>query len=273
MNTLSNREQTRFILLCCCLCTLLMIFSGIPVRAQDRGNPSWYVRVVPYLWLSSIDGAETLGEEPGERIVGDFYVPVEDTVLEANWALRCEVGRGRVRGILNLSNARMQNPTVATRTSDTTVTAPADHDFNWFTGELFIATQVGSFTQSHGIEVYAGGRYVRQKQDLTVSGASNGTQNIKETWFEPVIGSRIYSKLGDRFWAMFHSDLGGFGVGSNFTWTMGGELGFELSKYADITMRYNYQEVEYDNEKEGVDRYIWDNGVQQGWYFGLVFKF
>jgi hypothetical protein len=78
--------------------------------------------------------------------------------------------------------------------------------------------------------------------------------------------------MGQRFWTMFNTDIGGFGIGANATFTLGGELGFRVVKFLDLTMRYNYQETEYDNEKAGAGRYAWHNAAQQGWFFGLVLK-
>ena len=98
------------------------------------------------------------------------------------------------------------------------------------------------------------------------------TETITETWFDPVIGSRFFVEMGRRFWATFNGDIGGFGVGSDFTWSMGGELGFRVFGPLDISGRYNYQEIDYDNRKDGADAYRWSNGVQQGWFFGAIIK-
>ena len=83
---------------------------------------------------------------------------------------------------------------------------------------------------------------------------------------------RLYSELGRRFWAAFNTDIGGVSVGAGFAWTLAGELGFRVAGPLDLTMRYNYQEADYDNKKEGAATYVWSNGVQQGWLFGLVLK-
>jgi hypothetical protein len=156
---------------------------------------------------------------------------------------------------------------------DTSIKVDGADDFTWLTGELYGALQIGPFTESYGFEVYTGLRYVRHDEDVTRNEGSEAiTRNVKETWVEPVLGGRIFTELGKRWWAQFHSDIGGFGVGTDFTWTLGGELGFRIAKPIDITMRYDYQEIEYSNEKAGADRYIWSNGVQQGWYFGLALK-
>jgi hypothetical protein len=250
-----------------------MFFASQRAHAQDRGNPNWYVRIVPYLWYSNIGGEKTLGEEPGENFVGDYHFPVESDVLKNSWALRAEVGKGRFRGIFNLSNANMQDPAELTSTSNPSVTLPGHYDFTWDTGELFGAVQTGSFKQNIAIELLAGFRYVRHQQKIAFDAQANASDiDLTESWIEPAIGGRFYAELGRRFWSMFNTDIGGFGIGSNATFTLGGEVGFRIVNFLDLTMRYNYQETEYDNEKTGADRYAWHNAVQQGWFFGLVFK-
>lgn len=251
---------------------ILIISLGNFLAAQDRGNPNWYVRVAPYLWYSNLAGSETLSLPPADNIVGDFRVPVGDKVLKNNWAGRFELGKARVRGVLNISRANSKNPSQAISLSDSSDTHPVHYDFTWFTTEAFAAVQIGPFKENFAFELYGGGRYVNQKQNVAATDGSNTNISINETWVEPLFGFRLFSELGKRWWASFHTDLGGFGAGSEYTWTLGGELGLRVVKFLDVSMRYNYQETEYNNKKEGSQRYTWDDAVQQGWFFGLIFK-
>jgi hypothetical protein len=247
---------------------LLAIFSQSGA-AQDRGNPDWHFTLAPYLWFSNLNGAQTLGLPHDHQIAGPAVVPVGDTLLEPGWLVRAEVGKGRWRGWLNLSGANVADAAELALESDHSVTTSGTYDLSWYTGELYAAVQVGPFTTTNAIELYAGARYMRHRQILT---AGSETDSITETWIEPVIGSRFFVELGRRFWATFNGDIGGFGVGSDFTWTMAGELGFRVFKPLDISLRYNYQEIDYDNRKEGADAYRWSNGVQQGWFLGAIIK-
>jgi hypothetical protein len=239
------------------------------VAAQDRGNPDWHFVVAPYLWFSNLNGAQTLGLPHDHQVAGPAIVPVGDTLLEPSWMVRAEAGKGRWRGWLNVSGAKVADAVVFHLESDPSVTTSGNYDLSWYTGELYAAVQVGPFTTTNAIELYAGARYMRHKQILT---SGSDADSITETWIEPVIGSRFFVELGRRFWATFNGDIGGFGVGSDFTWTMAGELGFRVFKPLDISLRYNYQEIDYDNRKEGADAYRWSNGVQQGWFLGAILK-
>ncbi|UCG86637.1 MAG: hypothetical protein JSW71_22515 [Gemmatimonadota bacterium] len=240
------------------------------VAAQDRGDPDWYFVLAPYLWFSNLDGAVSLGLPPDDQVAGPYVVPVGDEKLERSWLVRAEVGKGKLRAWLNASGAKLENSTVFMLEGDPSDSTAGTYDFSWHTGELYAAYQVGAFTTTNAIELYAGARYMRHKQILTPSGDQATT--IDESWIDPVIGSRFYTELGRRFWVTFNGDIGGFSVGSDFTWSIGGELGFRVLKPLDVSMRYNYQEIDYDNRKDGADAYRWSNGVQQGWFFGAIIK-
>ena len=248
----------------------LTVLVSAPLEAQDRGNDGWYLRLAPYLWFSNIGGAVSLGLPADDQRFGDLIVPVEDTVLQNDWMVRAEVGKGRVRGWFNVSMAGIANDAEIIRDAVPVDTVPGTYDLQWFTTEAFAAVQVGSFSRASSFEVYGGGRYMRHRQTVTLEGESPTT--MTESWIDPVVGGRLYAEMGRRFWAAFNTDIGGFSVGSEFTWTLGGELGVRVFGPLDLAMRYNYQEVEYDNKKEGAERYQWSNGVQQGWFFGLVLK-
>jgi hypothetical protein len=240
------------------------------VAAQDRGNPDWHFVLAPYLWFSNVDGSVSLGLPPDNQVAGPYVVPVGDHKLKKSWMVRAEVGKGRLRAWVNASAAKLANEAMLTLESDPADSIPGAYDLSWYTGELYAAYQIGGFTTTNAIELYAGARYLRHKQIVTPSGGQGTT--VDETWIDPVLGSRFYTELGRRFWATFNGDMGGFGVGSDFTWTIAGELGFRVFRPLDISMRYNYQEIDYNNDKEGADAYRWSNGVQQGWFFGAIIK-
>jgi hypothetical protein len=251
------------------LAGFLVATASQATAAQDRGNPDWHFTLAPYVWFSNLTGAQTLNLPHDHQVAGPAVVPVGDTLLETGWLVRAEVGKGRWRGWLNVSGATVADDAELHLESDPSVTTSGTYDLSWYTGELYAAVQVGAFTTTNAIELYAGGRYMRHKQILT---SGSETDTITETWFDPVIGSRFFVEMGGRFWATFNGDIGGFGVGSDFTWSLGGELGFRIFKPLDISMRYNYQEIDYDNRRTGADAYRWSNGVQQGWFLGAIIK-
>jgi hypothetical protein len=214
--------------------------------------------VAPYVWFSNIDGTNEFG---------DFAVAVEDSVLETGIDVRVEAGKARWRGVATFSWAKVANvgeisgPGVAPGTRGA-------FDLAMWTLELLASVQVGTFRTSDAAEMHAGVRYVRQRQRTELGVGPDPTITERETWIEPVVGSRYFAELGDRLWTTVGGDISGFGVGSKFTWKLEGELAFRVVAPLDLAIRYRYQEAKYDND--GTE-YLWE-GVNQGWLFGAILK-
>jgi hypothetical protein len=224
--------------------------------AQTRGDAGWYFEVAPYVWFSNIDGVNTLG---------DVSLQVGDSVLERRFVGTAAVGKGRWRGIANFTTASLSSRTELEGASvppGTQVT----YDFSQTTAELFATAQVGTFLTTNAFQLLGGVRYVRQEQKL-VDGPQPGS--ITEEWIEPVFGANYFAAMGGRFWAVVAGDIGGFNIGSKFTWRVGAQLGFTIAKPVDVTMAYDYMAAQYKNDDTG---YSWDDGVTQGWLFGVIIK-
>ena len=235
--------------------------------SQDRGNPGWYLRVTPYLWFSSLGGAESLGAEPGETISGDYKMHLDNEEFEKDWALSLELGKSRVRALINIYSGGLHNSGHAMDFNDHDIDIPVSYDLSWFTSEIFTAIQLGPFKEQVGFETYFGLRYVSQDLDI-IEDVSQASLSNSASWVEPVLGGRLYTTPGKRMSTMFYTDFGGFGAGSEYTWTLGGEIGIKISKPLNLCIRYQYQEIQYDNGKTDDTRYIWNTGVQQGWFIG-----
>ncbi len=253
------------------LATLLAGVAAPAAGQGDRGNAGWYIRATPYLWFSNLSGVETLAIGEADAIIGGFVVPVGDTVLATDWGARLELGKGRVRALINFKRASVANTREIHPVGDPTTSVPAAFVFDWLSTDVFGAVQIGPFTENRAVEIYGGIRYVRLRHELNAPGTI--TSDVVETWIEPVIGGRLYSEMGGRFWAMFDGDLGGFGVGSQFMLTVGAELGFRVAKPLDLMMRYSYHELDYDSGRTGASAFAWQNGAIQGWFFGAVLKY
>ena len=89
----------------------------------------------------------------------------------------------------------------------------------------------------------------------------------KETWVDPVVGFRVRKDLNENRFVALYGDLGGFDVGSQFTWQAYGGVGYEFSDRVSGYLMYRYLDVDYD---EG--GFVWDV-VMEGLLFGVGFYF
>ena len=225
--------------------------------AQDHGNPDSFWRASAYLWWANIDGYNYLGDT--EVTVGDT------TSLHASFAGDLQFGKGRFRGIARFSTTSLKN--------QGTVAGPGipdgsqvNYDFSWTTAELLAAWQVGRFETEQAFKLYGGLRYVHQGQKL-LDGPQPG--ETTETWFEPVFGAMYFVEMGGPFWVEVDGNMGGVLFGSEFAWGVGVELGVNVTGPVHLTLSYDYLQTEYGTTDSD---YRWDEGVSQGWFFGLVIK-
>lgn len=238
--------------------TILGLIALAPeATAQDHGNPDVFWRATVYLWFANIDGVNH---------VGDAAVAVGDTSsLHASFAGEVQAGSGRFRGIGRFATTSLGNrgPLEGPGTPDGT---EVSYDFTWTTAEVLAAWQVGRFEASHAFKLFAGLRYSHQSQNL-LDGPAPGS--FSETWVEPVAGAEYFVEMGGPFWAAVDGDLGGVLFGSEFAMHVGLELGIRLAGPVHLSLAYDYLQTEYG---EKGSNYRWDEGVGQGWLFGLTVK-
>lgn len=256
MRTRHARHPVRLLgcaaLLCACALAPRM------AAAQERGNPDFYARLAPYLWLSNIDGVQN---------AGGVELTVTDEHLSSDWAGRIEIGKGRLRAIFEVSRGGVANELVASEESAVTGT----YDFVITSFELVAAYELGSADTLNAVEILAGFRHHEHEQilDLTQPAVAG---SFGASFTDPLVGLRYFTELGGPFWFTVRSDIGGFDVGSKFTWVLESEVGIDVLEYLDLTLRYRYLETQFDNGKEDEDQYMWDAGQSQGWLFGAVLK-
>lgn len=71
-----------------------------------------------------------------------------------------------------------------------------------------------------------------------------------DDWFDPYIGLRGRYNLSDKFYLTAKGDIGGFGVGSDLSWTAEAALGCQLSPRVSSEVGYRAYGVDY--EKDGL---------------------
>jgi hypothetical protein len=54
--------------------------------------------------------------------------------------------------------------------------------------------------------------------------------NRGDQWGDPVIGTRILQRFSDKVFLIAQGDIGGFGVGSDFSWNLQGGLGYDVTE-------------------------------------------
>lgn len=124
------------------------------------------------------------------------------------------------------------------------------------------------------IDLYAGGRYWDISLDLDATGTIGGSFNVTRdaSWLDPVIGVRGMHRFNDKWSANGRADIGGFGVGSDFTWNVQAGVGYHFNKTWSTHFQYKVLSVDYDNDKSGTSKFAYDT-ITHGPLLGVVARF
>jgi hypothetical protein len=120
------------------------------------------------------------------------------------------------------------------------------------------------------IDGLAGVRYWSADSELTLSGGPAGSYAIDngEEWFDPIIGLKGLTTLGDsKFFLSGFVIVGGFGASSDFLWDVNANLGFQWGEIFSTTIGYRYLDVDYED-----DGFLYDV-AQHGPTLGLSWRF
>jgi hypothetical protein len=97
--------------------------------------------------------------------------------------------------------------------------------------------------------------------DLNVRAIGGGTtaksNSMTETWFDPMLITRIKSKSEDKFIYQFRGEIGGFGIGSDLAWQIQAYAGYRFSKLFQITGGYRIISLDYESGN-GQNRFMYN---------------
>ena len=72
-------------------------------------------------------------------------------------------------------------------------------------------------------------------------------------WVDPVIAARASLRLNDRLSLTGYGDIGGFGVGSEFTWQVVATLDWRVSDWISASLGYRWIQIEYEDRRATIN--------------------
>ncbi|MDT0553419.1 hypothetical protein [Urechidicola vernalis] len=101
------------------------------------------------------------------------------------------------------------------------------------------------------LEVGVGVRMISLKEDmelqLKVGAIGQITGGLTETWFDPVVILRSNGSFNEQWFYKLRGDLGGFGIGSDFTWQIQAYVGYNFSEKFHLSLGYRNIDIDYEN--------------------------
>lgn len=101
------------------------------------------------------------------------------------------------------------------------------------------------------IEPFAGVRYVNVQSDVNITGGGpigvEASARADADWWDPIIGVRGSIPLTEKLSVGGFVDIGGFSVGSEFTWDVYGGFNYALSDRFSTVAGFRYMSIDYDS--------------------------
>lgn len=119
------------------------------------------------------------------------------------------------------------------------------------------------------LDMLLGGRYWSVENEINISGFPRRMD--KESWIDPFVGLRLRINLSESLYLVARGDIGGFNVGSEFSWGYSFLVGYRVSPCLSLQLGYRILDVNYDDGSG--DNFFEYDVTMQGPIIGLTLQF
>jgi hypothetical protein len=270
------------------------------MKAPNEALPSegsWAFRFTPYAWLTALNGSTTTKGRTTD-IDASFIDILEksETIVALMGYFEARNGPVSLFGDVVYQKLGLGSDTVRSRSGALgavgTLGLSLGLDIKMLTMEAGAAYEVfrwpGQSNSFGAIDIMVGGRYWWQQAnlDLSLSGMLNvdglvvaGNRAIAKSgsvsWLDPFVGARFRYQVAPGKELTFSGDIGGFGVGSQFSWQLVGAYTWEFSVSKNVAwygvVGYRALYVDY-SQGAGLDQYQYKM-LQHGPLLGVSMRF
>lgn len=223
--------------MCFLLSSLFIAAQETPDATSETKNTSWNFSVEPYLMFPNMKGDTQIGENlPALGVDADtdnifshlkmgamLYMEAKND----NWAITSD--------FVYMKLGEDVTPTTLVQS-----------------GEIEVKETIWELDGYRRIlpmlEVGVGLRLVSVSADadIVLFNGQNRSADITETWVDPIIVVRSHNVIKDNFLLNIKGDIGGFGIGSEFTWQIQADAGYKFSDLFHLMVGYRYIGIDYE---------------------------
>lgn len=226
--------------------------DGATAQAEDPvpappPQSDWEFSAGAYLWMAGLKGDVGVSTEV-QPIALDFsFGHILDALKFATMGT-FEARKGRFMGsadLLYLSLGGSKNFAI--------------RDADLIDGELDIKTLISTLTAGYrvvdqrefSLDALGGVRINSMKMELDLTGPNRSFSGTRsETWFDPLVGTRLRFPFDQRWSVEGYGDVGGFGMGSDISWQLQGLVRYAWNKQLALTAGWRHLKINYD-KKDG----------------------
>lgn len=218
-----------------------LLFQIHTFAQTETPEKKWHFLTDVYLMFPNIDGETGIGEllvpidaSAGDvfsnlKIGGMFYFEAQTS----KWALTSDIV------FMNLNED---------------ITPGKLIESGEVTGKQFIWEAAALYRLAPFWEVGVGGRLNNLEVDIDANRRvlPSGTEAVSgsktATWYDPIIITRLATDINNKWLFQFRGDVGGFGIGSDITWQLGGYVGYRFTKVFQLTGGYRILSMDYNKD-------------------------
>ncbi len=263
---------------------------------------AWEFRFTPYAWATSVNGNATVAGQTAD-IDASFFDVVEDSKSILGLMGYFEARRGPLAFYTDVVWASLTfagERSASGPLGGVDVSVDAELDYAQTIIEAGISYEIARFSGDAGslkdgwvsptsytaIDILAGARYWRESVgislDITGTGpgvlppgfqvsgdrvvARSGTME----WIDPVVGVRLRHQFSPGQELQLRGDIGGFGIGSDFSWQLFSGYSFQLGESWSGVVGYRALAVDFSEETSNGTRGI--DVLQHGPVVGVNFR-
>jgi hypothetical protein len=246
--------------------------QAVLAQPAAPAGDGWQVNVTGFAWLASIGGHTTV--RGNEAKASAKFTEIIDKVSTIPISLMSQIDIRKEDWGVFVSPIYMRlgfNPSNRLFNADVTT----ENLYLEWGG--FYRVMHGSFKPdtdgwNWSVEVLGGARYTQLSVDASFErGFSEGGTH---SWVDPFIGLRGRVGLGRDFELGWRGDIGGFNVGSTFSWNVQAQIGYKFALFGRPAIAFaGYKALSQDyTSGNGNERFRW-NTVMYGPTLGLSVRF
>jgi hypothetical protein len=243
------------------LVLLLTLVTSLPAAAQTPAGDTWKVTIVPYFMGAGMNGTTTVAGQ--EATIDQSFSDILKNLQFG--AMGLVVAR---KGNWGVGGDAIWMALGANGTAPGPIGVTASADVNQGAFAFYGIRRLGP-----SADLMFGARVNTLQANLRINGPlSVRSVDGSKTWVDPIVGVQLRTpEQGKRWHAQVYTEIGGFGVGSSFTWQIFPTFGVDLTKRASLEFGYRWLDIDYSTG-ENTTLFKYDV-LTQGPVLGFAFRF
>ncbi|MBB2906691.1 hypothetical protein FHR76_003082 [Rhizobium sp. RAS22] len=241
----------------------------------------WAFQATGYLWATGLNGnISPFRRAPTLHVEKSFSDVMEDINVGGFLNVWGRYDRFVLSGdimYVDTTDSKAAGPLPALQIPGLpTLPAGAAIDADVDTQEFMATVQAGyRIVDADGfsLDALAGARFWHISNEVAVTashpliGSVSATHKESFGWIDPVIGARAFFGLTDKLSVQAQVDIGGFGAGSDLTWSALATVNYIFTDTLSVSAGYKVLDVDYSD-----DGYVFDSRLS-GPVLGVTYRF